>query len=107
MKVLLDENLPHDLRHELQGHEVVTVQFRGWSGVQNGRLLALAASDGFDAMLTMDNGVAYQQNPAMLPVALVVLRARSNDIEDLRPLVPQILSALRSIAPRAIRVIDG
>jgi len=29
MKLLLDENLPHDLRHFLPGHEVVTVAYLG------------------------------------------------------------------------------
>jgi hypothetical protein len=62
MKVLLDENLPHDFRHEIAGHDVFTVDFLGWSGLKNGELLAQAAASGFDALLTMDSGVPYQQN---------------------------------------------
>ena len=48
MKVFLDENLPHELRPHLQGHDVFTVQYMGWSGVKNGLLLiqAAAAADG-------------------------------------------------------------
>jgi predicted nuclease of predicted toxin-antitoxin system len=41
MKVLLDENLPHQLRGELPGHEVITVKYMGWHGIRNGELLAL------------------------------------------------------------------
>lgn len=67
MKVLLDENLPHELRRELSGHEVFTVQYMGWSGVKNGLLLGRAAKAGFDVMVTMDSGVPYQQNLALLP----------------------------------------
>jgi len=44
MKFLLDENLPHDLRHFIPGHEVFTVAFMGWAGVKNGDLLQLAAA---------------------------------------------------------------
>ena len=36
MNVLLDENLPHELRRELAYHDVYTVQYMGWSGVKNG-----------------------------------------------------------------------
>jgi hypothetical protein len=39
MKILLDENLPHKLRHEIIGHEVFTVAYMGWSGIENGKLL--------------------------------------------------------------------
>ena len=46
MKVLLDENLPHDLRKLLPGHDVFTVAYLGWAGVKNGELLRRAAADG-------------------------------------------------------------
>ncbi|MGD9634930.1 MAG: hypothetical protein AB7G28_20195 [Pirellulales bacterium] len=52
MKLLLDENLPHQLRHEIPGHDCSTVAFMGWSGLENGELLREAAHAGFDAMLT-------------------------------------------------------
>jgi len=68
--VLLDEDLPHDLRHELVGHEAVTVAYMGWGGIENGELLALAADAGIEAVLTKDLGIRYQQNPALLPVAV-------------------------------------
>ena len=102
MKVLLDENLPHELRHELVGHEVVTVHYAGWRGLKNGALLAQAAASGFDVMVTMDNGVAFQQNLSRLPIAIVVLDAPSNDIDNLRPLVPNLLAALSTIAPKTL-----
>jgi len=57
MKVLLDENLPHDLRHFLPGHEVFTVAFLGWAGVENGALLAKAAGEGFGVVVTKDAGI--------------------------------------------------
>jgi hypothetical protein len=47
MKVLLDENLPHQLRFEIQGHEVFTTAFMKWSGFENGNLLKVASDAGF------------------------------------------------------------
>jgi hypothetical protein len=43
VRVLLDENLPHDLIAQLTGHDVITVQGLGWAGVKNGDLLGRAA----------------------------------------------------------------
>ena len=39
MKIVLDENLPHDLRYFLPRHEIFTVAYMGWSGIENGELL--------------------------------------------------------------------
>jgi predicted nuclease of predicted toxin-antitoxin system len=102
MKLLLDENLPHDLRHELASHDVFTAHYQGWAGLKNGPLLSRAAAAGFDALLTLDSGMPHQQNLQNLPLAIVVLRAASNDIDDLRPVVPRLLEALASLRPRTI-----
>jgi hypothetical protein len=102
MKVLLDENLPHELRHHLVGHDVFTVAYVGWSGTKNGALLQRAAADGFGAFVTMDNGVAYQQNVASLPLGVVILSAASNDVSDLLPLVPGLLRCLATMASGTI-----
>ena len=90
MKLLLGESLPRDLRLHLLGHEVVTVPERGWASKANGELLQLASAE-FDAFLTADQNLEFQQNVARYPVAIVVLVARSNRIEDLAPLVPRLL----------------
>ena len=102
MKLLLDENLPHQLRHELPGHDCFTVAFMGWGGVENGELLARAAAAGFDALLTKDAKLQYERNLTNLPIAVVILRAASNDIDDVRPLIPSLLAALISLRPKAI-----
>jgi predicted nuclease of predicted toxin-antitoxin system len=102
MKLLLDENLPHQLRPLLVGHEVFTVAYMKWAGIENGELLALAAQNGFDAFVTKDSGIRYEQNPAKLPCAVVILEAASNSIRDLRPLVPALLKILSALSPRSI-----
>ncbi len=72
---LLDESVPGRFGALLVGHSAVTAQGRGWASIQNGTLLALAAGE-FDALLTADKGMAYQQNPATLPVSTHVLHGR-------------------------------
>jgi predicted nuclease of predicted toxin-antitoxin system len=99
MKVLLDENLPHDLRHLLVGHEVFTTAFMGWKGLENGDLLAEAAKSGFHAVVTMDSGIEYQHNPQTLPASVIILRAATNKLDDLRFLVPGLLAVLLELEP--------
>jgi predicted nuclease of predicted toxin-antitoxin system len=102
MKLLLDENLPHQLRHELVGHDCFTVAYLGWGGVENGALLALAAANGFDALLTKDANLEYEQNLTNLPIAVVVIVARSNHIDDIRPLLPKLLVALQRLPEKQV-----
>ena len=66
MRVLLDECLPRQRARDLPGHDVTTVQREGWAGTKNGALLRLAAAAGFEAFVTVDNGVEYQQRVAAL-----------------------------------------
>ncbi len=102
MRVLLDEDLPRRLGALLVGHEVSTVQRSGWSGVKNGKLLALAGLT-FDVFLTMDGNLEFQQNLAALPVAVLVVAAVSNRMEHLVPLVPGILNELEHISPKSLQ----
>ena len=102
MRILLDEDLPRRLGALLIGHETSTVQRSGWSGIKNGRLLALAATK-FDVFLTMDGGLEFQQNLKTLPVAVLIMEALSNRIEHLEPLVPGVLQELNHILPQTLR----
>lgn len=101
MKLLLDENLPHQIRLEMPGHEVFTVAYMGWGGVENGELLRQAAAGGFDALVTNDRGLEYQQNLTALPLAVVVMLASANTVEALRPALPALLAALADLKPCA------
>ena len=100
MRIILDECLPARLRHELPGHEVWTVTHEGWSGIKNGKLLRLVADSGrFDVFLTMDKNLPQQQQLEGLPFATVVLRATSNEINAVRPLLPKLLRRLPEFQP--------
>lgn len=93
MRVLLDECVPKKLRDELPGHEVFTVPEMGWAGLKNGPLLR-RAGDRFDVLITTDQNVEHQQNLGKLGLAILVLIARRNDIDLLRPLMPRARQAL-------------
>ncbi|MBW3571260.1 MAG: DUF5615 family PIN-like protein [Gemmatimonadetes bacterium] len=93
MRVLLDECTPRKLRRDLPEHEVRTVAEMGWSGTRNGALLRRAGAE-FDVLLTVDSNMEFQQNLTDLPLALVVLVAHSNDVDVLRPLMPQVRELL-------------
>ena len=99
MKILLDECLPRDLRKHLVGHQCQTVPQVGLAGMPNGELLALAERAGWQVLLTMDEGMPYQQDLGGRTISLAIIRAKSNRLPDLLPLVPAILAALLSLAP--------
>ena len=97
MRLLLDENLPRQLKGHLTWDiEVLTVQERGWSGKRNSELLMSAEAE-FDVLLTMDRGVEFQQNMGNLSLAILVIRAPSNRFEDLESVIPNIQEALKRI----------
>ena len=101
MKLLLDESLPRRLKDELRDHEVVTVPEMGWAGKSNGELLKMASGQ-FDAFLTVDQNLEYQQNLEHLGVPVVLLVGPSNRFDDLKQLIPKILTVLRNLKPGEI-----
>ena len=106
MRVLLDENLPEAFAAELTRHQVSTVRDLGWDGLDNGALLRMA-SGRFDAVVTMDRGIRHQQNLKHLHLRVLVLRAPSNKVEDLKPLVPRVLAALKTLPRGGVREVSA
>lgn len=86
----------------LSGHDVQAAKDLGWEELKNGPLLAIAAENAFDAMITIDQNLRYQQNLTRLPLAVIVLRAPSNRLSDLAPLIPLIQTALTTLRPRTL-----
>ena len=70
----------------------------GWGGIKNGELLRLASAD-FDAFITVDKNLQYQQNLSTLPIAVVVLNAQSNELHALMSLIPELEAILASLQP--------
>jgi hypothetical protein len=106
VRVLLDENLPADLAADLVGHEASTVAAQGWVGITNGELLRRLAGR-FDALLTMDRNLQHQQNLERLPFGILLVRAPSNRLVHLRPVVPAILVALGQLQAGEFRSVGA
>ncbi len=106
MRLLLDECLPKRLKMRLGGHDCKTTPEMGWAGKSNGELLTLAGAH-FDAFITIDAGLQYQQNLSAVKVSIVLLRAPSNRLEDLDPLLPVLLDRLRTIARGELVYVGG
>ena len=102
MRVLLDENIDRLLKPLFGSEfEVVTVRERGWQGKENGELLRIAEQE-FNAFVTMDQNLEYQQNLKGLKMGLVVLRASSSAYVIVAPLMPKVNQVLRGIRPGAV-----
>ena len=99
MKLLLDECLPIDFRHSFRNHQAHTAEWAGLKGKKNGELLREAEMAGYDVLLTMDRSMPPQQNISGRGLSIILIRSRTNQIEDLLPLASSILDTLRTIAP--------
>ena len=98
MCVLLDESVPRQLAGLLGEHEVTTVPRAGWAGLKNGELITRAAS-GFDALITGDRGIEFQQAYGELDLGIVVLLAPDNRVETITGMADAILEALTGLRP--------
>jgi predicted nuclease of predicted toxin-antitoxin system len=103
MRVLLDACLHEGLRHVITGHTVATARYAGLGALVDRDLLD-AAEQNFDVLVTGDSGIRYQQNFDGRSLAVVVLRAKSNRLADLLPLIPSLDAALAEI--RAGEVVE-
>jgi len=106
MKVLLDECLPKKLKREIEADFVQTVPEAGWASKKNGELLRLAEAD-FDALLTNDQNMEQQQNLQKFDLAFIVLVAPTNDIADLKPLMPAANEVLTTIKAGEIEYLEA
>jgi hypothetical protein len=102
MRVLLDECLPVNFRHELRGHEAHTVQWARFTGKKNGDLIEAAENAAYDVFLTVDQGLPHQTHSDSHTLAVIVLSSPTNQLEDLRLLVDLVLNVLTKIAPGQI-----
>lgn len=91
MKILLDENLPKQLKADFgSDYDVKTVRDMGWLGKKNGELLGLIVFNGFDFFVTIDKNLRYQQNLDRFKLIIFLLLAINNRRETLQVLVEKI-----------------
>jgi len=106
MRILIDECLDWRLGRALTGHDCVSVQKRGWGGIKNGQLLALAQEE-FDVFLTADRNLSFQQNTTQFQIAVVVLVAGSTQLKKTLSLIPQVLAHLVSLNPGQVVIVSA
>ena len=106
MNILLDECVPARFARSLVGHSVTTVQRHGWSGIKNGEVLALAEKE-FDAFVTVDRKLATQQDLTKFKIPVLLLRARTNRLEDVRPLATELLEKISGATPGALTTVGS
>jgi hypothetical protein len=77
MKVLFDQCTPVPLRRYLHPHVVDTAAERDWSRLRNGELLHQAESNHYDAFITTDTKLKYQQNLTKRTIRILALTSTS------------------------------
>ena len=105
MRILLDECVPKRLKRDLKGHNALTVGELGWAGKKNGELIRLMQRHKFEAFLTIDQNLPYQQNLRDAGVTVIVMSAGQNRRDDLHPLIPRVLAALAKATPDRLIVV--
>ena len=102
MRILIDECLNWRLGRALTGHYAVSAQKMGWSGIKNGKLLALAVENGFDVFLTGDRNLTFQQKVVESSIAIVILEAKGIQLHHTLPLMPKVIALLPTLKPGKI-----
>jgi predicted nuclease of predicted toxin-antitoxin system len=90
MKLLLDENLPKRLKSDFLSHQIFTVRDMGWNGKKNGELMKLLIENNFDALITFDKNLQFQQNFEKYQLPVLVLNASDNTYLTLQQLTSKI-----------------
>ena len=106
MRILLDGNLPRAFGTLLPGHRVHTVHQRRWSGLDDGPLLDAAELE-YDAFITMDQNLRFQQNLRGRRLRIILLRAPRNSLPILAPLAATVLATLATMESGEFRVLGA
>lgn len=107
MRVLLDNNLDHRFAALLRDHDVTPARRLGWAALSNGDLIAAAEGEGFDALVTGDKNLRYQQNLKGRRISVIVLSSLFVDLPGITPLAPQVLVALANLEEGSFLTISG
>jgi len=99
VKILFDHGTPAPSRHALVGHLVSTADEMGWSELDNGTLLSAAESE-FDAIITTDQSIRYQQNLAGRRLAIIV--PPTTNWQQIQPHQRRILATVEGLHPGEI-----
>jgi hypothetical protein len=105
VKIFLDECIDWRLARDIEGHDVKTARQMGWTSIKNGELLVLA-SEQFDAFVTVDRNLSFQQNLTSIAILVLVLHAPTNRLGDLGRLVPRLLDTIESAPHGVVTIVE-
>jgi len=106
MRILIDECIDERFRNSLPKHDCQTARYAGLAGLKNGDLITAAETSKFD-VLTVDQGIEYQQNLTGRNIAIIIFYTKPNRLKDLLPHVTACLAYIESIQPGQIVRIGG
>ena len=101
MKILFDHGTPAPLRRDLHGHTVDTAAEKGWDGLANGDLIDSAEQEGYQVLITTDQGIRHQQNLAGRRLAVIVLLSTAWPYARAR--IEEIRAAVAEVQPGEVR----
>jgi hypothetical protein len=105
VRIVLDACVPAGLARFLHDHDVITVgRLLGTTDLDDGPVLDRLAGS-CDAFVTVDKNLRFQQNLRGRSFPILLLRAHSNSLEHLVPLVPRLLTELGTAGPGEVRVV--
>ena len=73
MRILFDHNVPAPLANLLSEHEVELAASLGWEELPDNDLLQRACQEGYDLLITADQGIRNQQRIENFPIAVIEL----------------------------------
>jgi hypothetical protein len=104
MLILFDHGTPRGIARFLVGHTIREAKAQGWDRLTNGELLSAAEGSGFEALVTTDRNIRYQQNLAHRKIAIIVLgKARWQLI---KAVMPSVVSAVDAAKPGTYVEVD-
>jgi hypothetical protein len=77
----------------------------GWNGKQNGELLELMLSNGFDALITADKNLQNQQNFKKYPIPVLTLNVKLLTYQHMVNLLPELQKLLNGQLPNGPTII--
>ncbi len=101
MKILFDHGTPRPLRRSLYEHSVDTAADKGWDRLINGELIDRAEQEGYEAIITTDQSMRYQQNLVGRRLIIVVLMKTMWPLEI--PQIEEIRAAVSDAQPGELR----
>ena len=99
MRILLDHNVNPRYCRLIPGHEVIHANKLGWAELLNGDLIAKAEESGFEALITADKNLQYQQNLSGRRSSIIILNSKRITWPHIEPLAPQVNEAQKNLAP--------